>query len=196
MSIYFLKTDKYIVVFYMKKISFFLTLLFGASLILASCNDGETYAEQLKAEKELIADYIKRNDIKVVTTMPTKFPWDDNVYYKSSSGLYFRLEEQGDVSVLSDSIEANDLVVARYYQYTLNAVSDTISNWNTVDYAYPSTFNYQDDSQACTAWHEAVKYMKYNNSRARFIVYSKIGFSAASESVTPYGYDMIMKFQK
>jgi hypothetical protein len=178
--------------FYMKKISIFLALSFAIVLILASCSDSVTYAEQLKAEKELIADYIKRNNIKVVTTMPEK--WDDNVYYKSESGLYFHLISQGDVT--GDTLVKNDEVIARYYRYTLDSEPDTLDRWSTVNYPYPETYNYKDYTQACTGWHEAFSYMKYNYSRAKIIVYSKIGFTEASESVTPYCYEMRIQFQK
>lgn len=169
------------------------------SFILSSCNNTTTYAEQLKAEKELIADYIKRNNIKVVTEEPKV--WADSIYWLTESGLYFHLINVGDSARVSDTIEAevldtNDLVVPRFYQITLNAKPDTTFNWNTINFPYPTSFNYLDDSQACAAWHEAVSYMKYNNSRARFIVKSKIGFDDASTSVTPYVYDMKIKFQK
>lgn len=164
------------------------------SFILSSCDNTTTYAEQLKAEKELIADYIKRNNIKVVTEEPKV--WDDNVYLLTESGLYFHLINVGDSAAPAEVLDTNDLVVPRFYQITLNAKPDTIFNWNTINFPYPTTFNYLDDSQACTAWHEAVSYMKFNNSRARFIVKSKIGFEDASTAVTPYVYDMKIKFQK
>lgn len=176
----------------------FIAFLF-LSFILSSCNNTTTYAEQLKAEKELIADFIKRNNITVVTEEPKV--WADSIYWLTESGLYFQLTNVGDTARVSDTVkadtlEANDLVVPRFYQITLNAKPDTIFNWNTINFPYPTTFNYLDDSQACAAWHEAVSYMKYNNSRARFIVKSKIGFEDASDAVTPYVYDMKIKFQK
>lgn len=178
----------------MKIFSKILLGLICLSLVITSCSDSTTYAEQLKAESELIADYIKRNNITVVTEEPKV--WGDNVYLLTESGLYFHLINVGDTAVPAEVLDTNDLVVPRFYQYTLDVKADTVSNWNTVDYAYPTTFNYLDDSQACAAWHEAVSYMKYNNSRAKFIVKSKLGFDDANESVTPYIYDMKIKFQK
>ncbi|HPC26966.1 MAG TPA: hypothetical protein PK410_05510, partial [Paludibacteraceae bacterium] len=74
--------------------------------------------------------------------------------------------------------------------------ADTISNWNTIDYPHPFTFNYLDYSQACQAFHEAVSYMKRNDSEAKIIVPSKIGFSEYMNSVTPLGYDLKIKIQK
>lgn len=170
---------------------------------LSSCVDEVTYADQLKSEKKLIADFIKRNNITVVNKMPATFPWPQNVYYKSSTGLYFRLEEQGDKytstgAISTDTVVTNDQIINRYKRYTLNTVADTSYYENTVDYPFPVTFYYNDASQtsACDGWHEAVKYMKYNNSAAKIIVYSKLGFSDDESSVTPYGYDMRIKIRK
>ena len=180
----------------MKLFSKLFLFLIVIAVVFSSCSNNVTYAEQLKAEKELIADYIKRDSIKVVTEFPTKFPWDKNVYVLTKSGMYFRLVEEGDKTNPADSLVKNDLVVPRFYQYTLNTVSDTISNWNTIDYPLPTTFYYKDLTQVCKGWHEAVSYMKYNNSRARFILYSKLGFTSNDNSVIPYGFDMKIKIQK
>lgn len=170
----------------------------GMILLLSACNNDVTYAEELKAEQNLIKDFISRQHIKVVTKMPTSFPWDDNVYYKSPSGLYFRLVSEGDSIVDGqkiDSVKSGDLIITRFIQYTLNEVSDTLFNESTIDYPYPTTFNYLDYSQVCTAWHEAVGYMKYHNARAKLIVYSKIGFSDYSDPATPMGYDLRIMVQ-
>ena len=171
--------------------------LFLTLLTATACKDEDlTYAEELKAERELIADFISRKNIKVVTTMPTEFPWDDNVYYKSKTGLYYRLTNRGDIAS-QDSVETGDLVVPRYIQYTLVADNpDTISNMNTIDSPYPSSFVYLNTDQACLGWHEAVGYMKKNNSEAKIIVYSKLGFSGYADPATPIGYDIKIRIQK
>lgn len=163
-----------------------------------SCSDTVSYADQLKAEQSLISNYIARNHIKVVTKMPTTFPWPDNVYYKGSSGMYFRLINKGDSIFDGDTIraESGDLIVTRYVQYTLAVVPDSISSWNTVAYAYPSQFIYGNAAQVSSAWQEAVSYMKYNNSEAKLIVPSKLNFSKYSESVTPIGYNFKILVQQ
>lgn len=182
----------------MKQFLGFLLIILLFSAILISCNssDDPTYAQQLKDEKELIADYIKRNNIKVVTDKPTSFPWGENVYYLTSTGMYIHLMSEGDITNTADTLVKNDLVIPRFYQYTLNTKSDTISNWNTIDYPFPTTFNYLDYSQVCVGWHEAVGYMKRNNSRAKFILNSKLGFTPTGNEVIPYEYEMIIKIQK
>jgi hypothetical protein len=173
------------------------SLIFVLSTLIVSCDDDVTYAEQLRAEKKLIADYIKRNNIKVISELPdtSVFPWPDNTYYLSPSGMYFRLEEKGN-AVDSLEVSSGDKINPRYHQYTLTESPDTVSDWSTIDFAYPSSFYYGDLTQACDAWHEAVGYMKYSNSIAKIIVPSKLGFDADVNSVTPYGYYFKIKFQK
>jgi hypothetical protein len=173
-------------------------LFFGLviGLLFVACKDDNvTYAEELKAEQELIADFISRQQIQVVTVMPT-YPWPDKVFYKSKSGLYFRLTKQGDIANKEDSLLLGDVVVPRFDEYTLGVNPDTISSQSTLHYPYPLQFNYGDLTQACAAWHEAVKYMKYNNSEAQLIVPSKIGLSKFSRPATPAGYDINIKISK
>lgn len=172
---------------------FAVAVLVGASL--SSCTNNITYAQQLDDEQTLIADFIDRQQIQVVTIMPDEFPWPENVYYKSSTGLYFRLTNQGDTSS-TYFLEANDLVVPRFIQYTLDEPADTVSNWSTIDFPYTTDFNYLDYNQVCSGWHEAASYMLYDNSEAKFIVYSKLGFSDNKNNVTPMGYDMKIRIRK
>ena len=186
----------------MKLYSYLISLLFVVSLILTSCNDKNTYAEDLKAERVTIADYIKRNNIQVVSVIPTSKIWPENVYLKTTSGLYFHLISEGvgplknDDSIDVNLVETNDLIGVRYIQYTLTEKSDTIFSWNTIDSPAPSTFHYKDYTQAFTAWHEAVSYMKYNESEASIIVPSKLGEQTYLNSVTPLGYKLKIQFQK
>jgi len=107
------------------------------------------------------------------------------------------LVNPGDTAANADTLASNDVVVIRYRQYTLTEDPDTLYYWNTIDYPYPISFSYLDYTQACTAWHEAVSYMKRNNSEAKLIVPSKIGLSEYMNSVTPLGYDFkIVGIQK
>ena len=185
----------------MKRISYLFLIVFLASILASSCSNTETYAQLLNDEQNLIKAYIKRNNIEVVSTFPTDTPWvkDGKVVYVliPKSGLYFHLINPGDgYKTDSDTIVINNTVVPRFKQYTLNIVSDTISNWNTIDYPYTSNFIYGDLTQSCKGFQEAVSYMKRNNSEAKLIVPSTIGFQADLMSVTPMGYDLKIKFQK
>ena len=179
----------------MKYLTILISLMLATILLLPACKDDNvTYSEELKAEQELINDFISRQQIQVVTVMPA-FPWPDKVFYKSKSGLYFRLTNEGDIHT-QDSILAGDDVLLRFDQYTLNVKSDTISNRSTVDFVDPWEFKYMDYTQACVAWHEAVSYMKYSKAEAQIIVPSKIGFSTFSRPATPIAYDLEIRIKK
>ncbi|MDR3653471.1 MAG: DUF4827 family protein [Paludibacter sp.] len=184
----------------MKRISYLFLLVFLISIIASSCSNTKTYAQLLDDEQTLITSFINRNNILVVSTFPTDTPWVKNgkdIYVKTSSGLYYHLINPGDtLNHNNDTIMLKYTVVPRFKQYTLSLVPDTISNWNTIDYPYPSDFTYGDLTQSCKAFHEAVSYMKRMNSEAKLIVPSKIGFNANMMSVTPMGYDLKIKFQE
>ena len=187
----------------MKRISYLFFLIFLASIFASSCSSTRTYAQLLADEQALIDGFIKRNNILVVSTLPTDTPWVKNgrdIYVLlKPSGLYFHLINPGDSSKVKnnpDSLDLKNTVVPRFKQYSLGIVSDTISNWSTIDYPYPSTFVYGDLTQSCKAFQEAAYHMKRNNSEAKLIVPSKIGFNADMMSVTPYGYDLKIKIQK
>ncbi|MBP6609859.1 MAG: DUF4827 family protein [Paludibacter sp.] len=175
---------------------------FIPSLFIVSCSNDKTYADQLKEEQSLIKNFIARQKIKVVTKMPNVIPFPDNVYYKTASGLYIRLENQGDKyldgKLNADSAESGDRISFRYIQYTLSSNPDTISHKNTADGAFPTTFYFNDltDKRACEGWQEAVSMMKFHNAEAKLIVFSKLGFETDEKYVIPYGYDISMTIKK
>jgi hypothetical protein len=183
----------------MKRISYLFFLVFLASIFASSCSSTKTYSQLLNEEKDLIDGFIKRNNILVENGTPTEnTTWVKNgkdVYILTSTGLYFHMINTGD-TVPNDTLEYKNMVVPRFKQYTLGTPSDTISNWTTIDFPYPSDFIYGDMTQSCKAFQEAASYLKRNNSEAKLIVPSKIGFNADMMSVTPYGYDLKIKFQK
>jgi len=178
--------------------------LFIPTLLIVSCSNDKTYADQLKDEQKLIKSFIARQKIQVVTKMPDKIPFPENVYYKTSTGLYIRLESEGDKYINGilnpnlDSAETNDRISFRYIQYTLNTTPDTISYNNTAESPFPATFYFNDltDKNACAGWQEAVTLMKYHNAEAKIIVYSKLGFETDENYVIPYGYDISMTIRK
>jgi len=182
----------------MKRISYLFFLIFLVSLIASSCSKTKTYAQLLNEEQSLMDGYIKRNNILVVSAFPKDTPWvkdGRDIYVLTSSGLYFHMINPGDLSS-KDTLELKNTVVPRFKEYTLEVVSDTISNWSTIDFPYPSDFVYGDLTQSCKAFHEAAYYLKRNESEGKLIVPSKIGFNEDMMSVTPRGYDLKIQIQK
>lgn len=159
----------------MKRISYFFFLFFLTSLVVSSCSNTKTYADQLDDEKVLIANYIKRNNIDVLSEFPIDSVFAANQYVLTSSGLYFQLVNKGDVK--SSSLMSKDKVTPRFIQYTLDEAPDTLRNWTSIDLANPGGFIYQENQSQCAGFQEAVKYMKHNDSEAKLIVPSTIGFN-------------------
>ncbi len=179
----------------MKKIFPFLFLFFALAITLSSCND-ITYATELKNEKILIQEFIKRNKINVITELPADSTiWNENdYYYNEDDGLYFHLINPG----VGAEVETNDVVVIRFKQYTLAPPleADTVNNWTTIDSQLPTTFVYGNDTEISTAFQEAASYMKRNDSEAKIIVPSKINFETFWDPATPMGYDIKIRIQK
>jgi len=177
------------------KQSSYLFLLFVVAIQLSSCIDKSNYAEQLKDEKELIANYIIRNKINVIDTFPKTASWGENDYYLDSKGVYFHLQNVGDGT---DTLSKYNQVSFRYKEYELTENPDTISFWTSNDSPYPATFIYGDGNYTniCEAFHIAAFYMKHNEAEAKIIVPSKLGFSDNTDAVIPMGYTINMKFQK
>jgi hypothetical protein len=183
----------------MKRISYLFFLIFLASLFASSCSSTETYAQLLNDEQSLIHGFIVRNNIQLVSTFPSDSIWFKNgkeIYAETPTGLYFHMVSYGDSVKSTDTLLLKNTVVPRFLEYTLAVPSDTIRNWSTIDFPYPSDYVYGDLTQSCKAFQEAASYLKRNGAQCKLIVPSKIGFNADMMSVTPRGYDLMIKFQR
>ena len=177
----------------MKKITIS-ALLLSFAFILIGCNNN-TYSDDLKEERQLIENFIKRQGIQVVTEEPTE--WEDNVYWKlpDYDDFYFHLVQLGDTTY--PELEAKDKVLLRYRQYTLEAYADTISCWTTLDSPVPVELQYMVSSDAsCMGWQIALQYMKYSGAECKIICPSKLGFTDQNNNVIPYGYDMKIQVKR
>ena len=184
--------------------------LLGLAMIAISCNNN-TYSRLRAQEDKLIANYISRNNLEIVTTEPSDdHVWAENEYYKVAGvdNFYFHLISRGDsvrydtisatrIDTVDQKIIANDLIVARYKRFGLTENADTLSYWTTLDQAYPTEFHYLNTVECeCMAWHYAVKLMKYPDSQCEIIVPSKLGFSDDQSTVTPYVYILKIKVKQ
>ena len=171
-------------------------LLLAAMLLGVSCNTSETaYANQLKKEKKLIADYIARNNIKIIYEAPDYDKWKADEYLEVADYCYFNLTQMGDTTLAE--IEEGDEVLMRYRRYTLGIPSDTTSYWTSNDSSHPAEFQYAvSSSSACSGWHLALAVMRYSGAEGKLICPSKLGFDTDASNVIPYGYDLKMKIRK
>ena len=179
-------------------------------MIAVSCSNN-TYSRLRAQEDKLIANYISRNNLEIVTTEPSDdHVWGEKEYYKVAGvdNFYFHLISRGDsvrydtisatrIDTISQKIISNDLIVTRYKRFGLTENADTISYWTTLDRAYPVEFHYGNTSECdAVAWHLAIKQMKYTDSQCEIIVPSKLGFSNDQETVTPYVYILKIKVKQ
>lgn len=171
----------------MNKISIFFLLL--SSALFFSCSNNITYSDLQNKETQTINEFIKRNNIQLVTTFPAENEWKSNLYYKSSTGLYFHLDSVGDKT---DTIRANAIVGYRFIEYALDSVQTIrLKNWEPRDFPNPTTINYGTTaalSAIGTGVYQALGLMKNLNSQAEIIVPSSLNTSTYSNTVTPVKY--------
>ena len=108
----------------------FISLLALCAVLLCSCEDYETYAEQKEKEKAHINEYIKKNDIHVID-MET---FEDNDYMTDTAknefvlfedkGVYMQIVRKGEGEMMKDGDRT--VFMARYLEYNI-ASDDTIS---------------------------------------------------------------------
>lgn len=108
----------------------FISLLALFAVLLCSCEDYETYAEQKEKEKAHINEYIKKNDIHVID-MET---FEDNGYMTDTAknefvlfedkGVYMQIVRKGEGEMMKDGDRV--VFMPRYLEYNI-ASGDTIS---------------------------------------------------------------------
>lgn len=192
----------------MRKIIF--CSLIGLTFIVIGCTTN-TYSRLRDQEDKLIANYISRNGLEIVKEEPAAdHIWGEKEYYKVAGvdNFYFHLISRGDsvridsisptqIDTIDQKIIANDLIVARYKRFELTENADTLSYWSTLDQAYPYEFHYGNTSECdISAWHLAIRLMKYPDSQCEIIVPSKLGDSNAQQTVTPYVYILKIKVKQ
>lgn len=191
----------------MKRLTYISAILLSL-VVLAGCRQTSTtsYSALLNKEKTLMREYIKRNEITVVDTLPSTeaFLKDPKLYYEVQGyeRLYYHLDRMGDsITIIGtdtfehEAVRRGDQIIMRYKQFTLTEYPDTADYWTTLNAPYPTEFKYMVDNNTCTAWHVAVQLMKYSNSECTILVPSRFGDNLAQNSVTPYGYKLKMQIK-
>ena len=176
-------------------------ILFGLffSIFFASCGgDSRTYARQIDEERALIDNFIKRQGIVITNTMPHDSVFlaegNENLFFRSSSGLLYRLEEPNSPPSPPDTIIRGVSVNFFYIEYTLTERSDTADFRSPQSFPFGNTFIFGGGPtmSTSTAFIEAFGYMKRSGTKARLIVPHRIGFNTGL--VRPFGYDLEIKF--
>ena len=133
----------------MKKIFLFLGVTLGL-LLMSSCHDHETYADQKKRERTAINKFIADSAIKVISESTfhlqnntTDVSKNEFVLFEST-GIYLQIVRKGCGDVLKNG--ENTTVLARFDEYNLLTDSLQLTN-NVLIYAGdPDKFNVRNTS--------------------------------------------------
>jgi len=215
---YFCKGINLIILIMKKLVICFISFVL-ACITFYACSDNVTYAELLDNEKKAISNFIKDNNIKVITQKEFQDAGcvtdvNKNEYVQTTSGVYMQIVDKGSDN-LGDTIKNNDMVLARYSEYRLekdSAATLVISNLDVSHVAQVDIFRYQKiGSSASGLFSSGMMYNVYNSqtvpqgwlipfnyirdgARVKLIVPSKMGHETAMSAVKAYFYD-IHKFQ-
>lgn len=210
----------------MKKLSIFLSVLFGLGVFL-SCNNGKTYAELKEEEREGIQRYIELNDIKVIDEKQfvsqdstTDVSANEYVLF-NESGVYMQIVERGKGEMLADGRYE---ILTRYVEKLINVdgSADTLS-LNTIANIYPhpdefvltkskgslsasfsgsgSMYSAHGSAYVPGGWLLPFNYLKVGRatsarSKVRLIVPHSEGTSTASSQVKPCFYEITYQLSR
>lgn len=196
----------------MKKLTLFFFALLAVCLGFQACDNTKTYAEMLEEEKEAIRDFIKKENIQVISqsqfyAQDSMTNLDRNEFVQLVSGVYMQIVDKGSENP-ADTMKNNDLILVRFMEQNLQTGDTTLSNLNdpgTVD-----EFKYTETSSSIAGiftqgwmlrygtsvpagWLVPLVYIR-DRAHVRLIVPAKMGQQNALELVYPCYYD-IQKYQ-
>ncbi|BEG99359.1 DUF4827 domain-containing protein [Bacteroides sedimenti] len=186
----------------------FSVLIMGCIFLQSCGKDTKTYAEMLADEANAVKDFVKKNDIKVIT--PSEFLKDtttiDNEYVLfPESGIYLHIDKKGGKVPVS-----NDVILTRFNEISVASGDTTLSNYydnTSVDqfrytknsYSTYGMFFQEQNQQAYmlsaygsavpAGWLMPLQYVG-DGAKVKVIVPSKQGHSTAQNYVTPYFYEI------
>lgn len=167
-------------------------------LAFVACRNGESFSALQKKETNQMNAYIAREGIKVVTSLPQK--WDEKVYFKSPTGLYFRLENQGDTNIVLNP-DSKTRVGLWMIEYELDEQKTVRSKqWvpGDVSGGQPLMMTYGDVSYIAllgAGMYEAIGLMKYHNATAKIIVPSSLNTRTYADNLKPVSYDLKLQLK-
>lgn len=196
----------------MKKLTLFFFALIAVCLGFQACDNTKTYAEMLEEEKEAIRDFIKKENIQVISqsefyAQDSVTNLDRNEFVQLVSGVYMQIVDKGSENP-ADTMKNNDLILVRFMEQNLQTGDTTLSNLHdpgTVDeFKYTETSSsiagiftqgwmLQYGTSVPAGWLVPLVYIR-DRAHVRLIVPAKMGQQHALERVYPCYYD-IQKYQ-
>ena len=115
-----------------KKIGFILSLSILVMTQIA-CDSQKTNQERIREEKRAIERFIDKQGIRIVNEYPENGQFEENQYFKTSSGLYLHVVNPGDttrrVKPLADEVQVR-------FDYRLNIIDFVSGKQDTIAYNY------------------------------------------------------------
>ncbi len=200
----------------MKKLLLLFLILLAVGFSFQACDDTKTYAEMLEEEDAAIANFIKKEGIKVISQ--TEFFDNDSVtdvekneFVQLTSGVYMQIVDKGSDNP-ADTVRNNEVILVRFMEYSLLDQDTTLSNLSSPywveEFRYTATSSsiagiFNTNSSLLYSWYGSTAVpagwlvpMPYIRDRAhvRLIIPSKMGHYSAMQNVYPFYYD-IKKYQ-
>lgn len=197
----------------MKKLTLFFFALIAVCLGFQACDNTKTYAEMLEEEKEAIRDFIKKENIQVISqsefyAQDSVTNLDRNEFVQLVSGVYMQIVDKGSENP-ADTMKNNDLILVRFMEQDL-LTGDTTSASNFYIPGLVDEFRYTETPSSIAGifrqgnmlmygtsvpagWLVPLAYVR-DRAHVRLIVPAKMGHKVALERVYPYFYD-IYKYQ-
>ena len=169
-----------------------------AVMLLAGCNNDQSYADRLNDERNAVNAYLA--DHRVVMTVP-----EDSVFEVGENAPYYRIDPDGNVymQVLNagdrkhDRARTGEPIYFRYSRYNLatwyadGTWTITSGNENTMD-AASCSFNYGDYTlPSSSQWGYGLQYPLLFlgvECEVNLVIKSQYGFTSEISFVTPFFY--------
>ena len=180
------------------KITFRIVMALSALVLLSACNDDQSYADRLNAERNAVNAYLANH--RVVMSIP-----EDSVFEVGEDAPFYRVDADGNVymQVLNagdrahDRAKTSEPIYFRYSRYNLatwyadGTWSVYSGNETTMD-ATSCSFNYSDYSlPSSSQWGYGVQYPLLFlgvECEVNLIIKSQYGFTNEISYVTPFFY--------
>ncbi|GHT38145.1 DUF4827 domain-containing protein [Bacteroidia bacterium] len=161
-----------------------------------SCDTSKTLQEYIDEEKDAIKRYISAQGIVPLAEFPTDTIFEENEYFRTSDGLYFRVNKKG----TGRKYKYLDEVLVRfdYFYYVKSFVSkegadtifaSTFANYFPMEFNYGNPYSYGKSTYdlSCNGWAVPLSYVN-EGTVIDLLVPSALGTSSDNSGFSPVFY--------
>ena len=183
----------------MTKKNLFCKLMLGlcALMMLAACNDDETYADRLNEERNAVNAFLANH--RVVMSIP-----EDTVFEVGENAPFYRIDPDGNIYMqvlkpgdrIGDRAKVGEPIYFRYSRYDLatwyaDGTWVPSGNENSMD-AFSCTFNFSDYTlPSSSQWGYGLQYPLLFlgvECEVNLVIKSQYGWTSEISYVTPFYY--------